>query len=142
MYILKTNASFDSAHFLPGYKGKCNNIHGHRWKVEVEIYDTDLKTDKQCEGMLIDFNDLKNALKKVTSKLDHTFIIQKASLKKTTIDALLSEGFSLYEVDFRPTAENIAKFIFDELKSENYKIKQVTVYETPNNCACYSERIF
>lgn len=47
MYVLKTNSSFDSAHFLSGYKGKCSNIHGHRWKVEIQVKGEKLKEDVQ-----------------------------------------------------------------------------------------------
>ena len=85
MYTLKTNASFDSAHFLAGYEGKCSNIHGHHWTVEIEV------------------------------------------------------GSNSLEVMFRPTAENFAKFFYDEMKGKGYHVLKATVYETPNNCAAYME---
>ena len=61
MYRLKTSAAFDSAHFLSGYNGKCANIHGHRWKIEVEIESAELITDGEKRGMIIDFGDLKKS---------------------------------------------------------------------------------
>ena len=62
MYQLKTEADFDSAHFLSGYTGKCSNIHGHRWHVEIEIESRKLEKNGQERGMLVDFGDLKKDL--------------------------------------------------------------------------------
>ena len=62
MYSLKTNSSFDSAHFLAGYEGKCRNLHGHRWTVEVEVGGEKLMQDGQTRGMVVDFGDLKKDL--------------------------------------------------------------------------------
>ena len=59
MYILKTEQSFDSAHFLGGYEGKCGNIHGHRWRVIIEVNTEQLATDRQLRGMYVDFKTLK-----------------------------------------------------------------------------------
>ena len=59
MYYLKTEQSFDSAHFLHGYSGKCANIHGHRWRIVVTIKSDKLLDDPQNNGMIIDFSDLK-----------------------------------------------------------------------------------
>ena len=70
MYYLKTESSFDSAHFLKGYDGKCRNLHGHRWRVVVEIAADQLKDEGQTRGMLVDFSDLKNALKDICDDLD------------------------------------------------------------------------
>ena len=53
MYILKTEASFDSAHFLAGYNGKCSNLHGHRWKIVLEVQTEELKEDVQHKGMYL-----------------------------------------------------------------------------------------
>lgn len=139
MYTLTTNSSFDSAHFLSGYEGKCSNIHGHRWKVEIEVGNESLSTEGQIRGMIIDFSDLKKDLKKLTDKLDHCLIIEKGSLKKKTLEALLEEDFKIVQVDFRPTAENFAKYFYDEMKKIGYKVVKATVFETPNNCASYCE---
>ena len=62
MYTLISEASFDSAHFLAQYQGKCRNIHGHRWTIKVEIYGEDLQKNGSCRGMLVDFVDLKKYL--------------------------------------------------------------------------------
>lgn len=138
MYILKTEHSFDSAHFLHGYKGKCSNIHGHRWRVVVEVSGEQLIQEGQMRGMLIDFGDLKKDLKEEVNNLDHCLIIEKGSLKETTLSALESEDFRILQFDFRPTAENMAKYFYDKMQIKGYVVKEVTVYETPNNAATYS----
>ena len=72
MYQLKTEADFDSAHFLSGYTGKCSNIHGHRWHVEIEIESRKLEKNGQGRGMLVDFGDLKKDLRELADSMDHT----------------------------------------------------------------------
>lgn len=137
MYILKTEAAFDSAHFLNGYSGKCSNLHGHRWKIEIEIESEKLVENGQCRGMIVDFGDLKSDLKALADSFDHSFIYEKGSLKETTVAALKDENFRLIEVDFRPTAENFSKYFYDVMQGKGYSVRTLTVYETPNNCASY-----
>lgn len=129
MYLLTCEASFDAAHFLTNYDGKCHNIHGHRWRVVLNI------KGEPKNGMVVDFNDIKKDLKNECDYFDHTFIVEKDSLNKELFD-LLSKDFLLREVPFRTTAENFAKYFFDKLNSK-YEVCEVAVYETPNNCARY-----
>lgn len=136
MYYLKTSSSFDSAHFLAGYDGKCKNIHGHRWVVEVRIQGNELQHSGTEKDMLVDFGNFKKSVRELTDSFDHTLIYENGSLKPSTVEALESENFRLIEVGFRPTAENFAKYFYDVL-SENFDIADVTVYETPDNCAIY-----
>ncbi len=138
MYLLKTAATFDSAHFLSGYNGKCANIHGHTWKLEVAISSQELKETGEKRGMIIDFSDLKKAVRELASRFDHTLIYEKGSLKDGTVAALSAEGFKLTEVPFRPTAENFAEHFYRSL-AESLPVKSVSVYETPDNCAVYEE---
>ena len=77
MYALKTQAHFDSAHFLHGYDGKCKNIHGHRWTVEAEITGETLQKDGFQRDMLIDFGDFKRELKNLADFYDHSLIYEK-----------------------------------------------------------------
>ena len=63
MYNLKTSPAFHSAHFLARYNGKCANIHGHRWTVEVVVAGSELVPDGEKRGMIIDFGDLKKAVR-------------------------------------------------------------------------------
>lgn len=139
MYVLRTENSFDSAHFLSGYEGKCANIHGHRWRVVVEVCGEELKQQGQERGMLVDFGDLKKEVKRITDYLDHSLIYEKGSLKPKTVEALQEEDFRMIEVSFRPTAENFAKYFYEEIKKAGHTAKEVIVYETPNNCATYYE---
>lgn len=136
MYILKIEDHFDSAHFLKGYKGKCANIHGHRWKVEIEIQSNEL-----IDGMVEDFTVLKMSIKDIIRFYDHALIIEKGSLRDLTLNCLKEDGFRIIELDFKPTAENFSKLFYDEISKLNYNVKKVTVYETPNNCASYTEEV-
>lgn len=139
MYILKTNSCFDSAHFLSGYEGKCANIHGHRWTVEIETGRDNLDNDGNTRGMIVDFSVLKNDLRQITDNMDHCLIIEKGTLKEKTMEVLQDEKFKILEVMFRPTAENFARYFYDKMKEKGYDVVRATVYETPNNCATYYE---
>lgn len=138
MYYLKAEASFDAAHFLANYDGKCRNIHGHHWLVQVRVCGEALQTDDQECGMLVDFSTLKDALKSVVAPLDHTLIYQTGTLRDKTLDALAEEAFSLTAVPFRPTAENFAQYFYTHMQALGYQVAEATVYETPNNCASYT----
>ena len=137
MYFLKTSASFDSAHFLQGYNGKCANLHGHRWVIEADFSGEHLQKDGVGRGMLIDFGDLKKVVRKLADGFDHALIYEKNSLKSDTEAALISENFNLISVEFRPTAENFARYFHEKLREKGLPIYRVTVYETPDNCAVY-----
>ena len=140
MYTLKTEHSFDAAHFLYGYEGKCSNIHGHRWRVVLEVSGEKLTDEGQMRGMLIDFGDLKKDLKEEVDYLDHCLIIEKGSLKETTLAALESENFRILQFEFRPTAENMAKYFYIDpyllyaaaLLGVSYTVTSLTVY--PLSC--------
>lgn len=137
MYRLTTEHSFDAAHFLAGYEGKCANLHGHRWRVLVEVEGEQLESQGQMRGMLVDFGDVKRVVKEMTDAFDHSFIYEEGSLRQKTLEALLEENFLLIPVTFRPTAENFSKYFYEEMEKQGYPVAQVTVYETPNNCASY-----
>lgn len=138
MYLLTTEASFDSAHFLSGYKGKCSNLHGHRWRIIAEIEQETLCETEQLRGMVVDFGDLKHDLKEIADSFDHSLIIETGSLKNTTLEALRDENFSIIEVPFRPTAEEFARYFYCCMTEKGYSVSRMTVYETPNNCAVYT----
>ncbi len=137
MYSLKTEYHFDSAHFLTDYYGKCENLHGHQWRVMVYISQESLNLTGTHKDMVIDFGVFKKAVREVCDSMDHTFLVEEGSLKDSTIEALKDEGFTLFIVPWRTTAENIATYIAEELISQGFAISAVEVYETPNNCAIY-----
>jgi len=130
MYVLTTEAAFDAAHFLTNYEGKCKNIHGHRWRVVLSI------SGEPINGMVVDFGIVKKDLKDLCDYFDHTFIVEKDSLKPELFK-MLNEEFTLRTVSFRTTAENFAKYFYDTL-NKKYKVVEVMVYETPTNCARYT----
>ncbi|MCC8043364.1 MAG: 6-carboxytetrahydropterin synthase QueD [Oscillospiraceae bacterium] len=139
MYLLKTEACFDSAHFLSGYEGKCANIHGHRWKIVAEVSSDTLHASGQLRGMIVDFSQLKKDVRAIADSFDHGLIYERGTLKPETVTALRSENFKLIKVDFRPTAENLASHFYDLLSSLGYVVHSVAVYETPENCAVYTQ---
>lgn len=139
MYSLRTENSFDSAHFLHQYDGKCSNIHGHRWRVIIEIKGDRLDSEGQERGMLVDFGVLKKDLKEEVDKLDHALIVEENSLKQELLDMLRESNFNVIEIPFRSTAENMAFYFYDVMKKRGYNVKEATVYETPNNSASYCE---
>ena len=117
MYRLRIEDTFDAAHKLIGYEGKCAKLHGHTWKVEVFVVGEEL--DKI--GMLVDFGILKDKLREITGKLDHSFL----------------NDFK--EID-NPTSENIARYIFKNLKMpEGIKLEKVRVWESPSSWCEYHE---
>ncbi|MHB9093668.1 MAG: 6-carboxytetrahydropterin synthase QueD [Eubacteriales bacterium] len=123
MYEISAFGHFDAAHFLRGYPGKCANIHGHRWKVEITLQGANLNQ----LGILIDFMEVKRMLKEVVDIFDHKMINDVPPF-----DSL------------NPTAENIAKFVFDEmsgrlksLTGDSIGITRVTVWESDAACAAY-----
>ena len=140
MYGLKTESAFDAAHFLSDYDGKCENLHGHRWRVIAWIEVDELQTSGQEKDMVVDFGDFKRALRSLVAQFDHMFIVEEGSLAPETIAALESETFKLLVVPWRTTSENFARHFFDELVEMGFPVTRVEVDETPNNCAYYREQ--
>ncbi|MBR4223986.1 MAG: 6-carboxytetrahydropterin synthase QueD [Oscillospiraceae bacterium] len=140
MYYITCEAAFDSAHFLSGYSGKCSNLHGHRWTVQAKIKG-ELCGRGQHRGMVADFGDIKRDLREIADAMDHTLIYEEGSLRESTLAALYEEGFSVYPVPFRPTAENLSRYIYGRMedcgRSHGYEVYSVTVWETPGNGAEY-----
>jgi len=122
MYEVMVEGSFSAAHNLRGYREKCEKLHGHNWKVRVGIQGG--KLDKY--GMLIDFRDVKDYLEKIIKKLDHKYLNEISHFKVTN-----------------PTSENIARFIYDDLKfrlkGSQYGVSKVTVWESDTTSATYSQ---
>lgn len=137
MYYLQAEQSFDAAHFLKGYQGKCKNIHGHRWRVVAVISGDTLQKTGPQRDMLTDFGDLKNDLKALTEPLDHALLVEQGSLRPETQAALEAEEFRMVFLPFRTTAERFSRYFYEALTGLGYQVREVQVYETPNNCARY-----
>lgn len=122
MYELSIETGFASAHQLRGYKGKCEKMHGHNWKVQISVIAERLNEI----DLAIDFHDLKKIANEVVAPLDHAF---------------LNEIFPFTEKN--PSSENIAKWIYDSLKKripdEQVRISSVTVWESDTASASYYE---
>jgi 6-pyruvoyltetrahydropterin/6-carboxytetrahydropterin synthase len=126
MYELSVGTRFAAAHFLQDYSGPCSRLHGHTWSVEVVVKGATLDP----KGMLIDFKDLKGALKYIVGELDHQNLNE--------LDAFQGSG------EQNPTAENLARYIYQRLKrelplNEGAKISAVRVWESPDAWASYQE---
>ena len=135
MYSIKIESYFSSAHFLRGYRGKCEELHGHNWKVEVTVEAK--KLDKI--GMVLDFNDLKMKLNKVLEKLDHKCLNHLTYFKKINPVRKKTANKTKLSNGVNPTSENIAQYIYKNLKSDIPNLKLVTVWENHNSCASYYE---
>lgn len=123
MYELMVESTFSSAHQLRGYKGKCENIHGHNWRVQVYVVSNRLNEI----GLAIDFHELKKMTNDILNQLDHKE---------------LNKVFPFTEIN--PSSENIAKWIFDCIKKklsvyDNVNISAVTVWESDTASATYTE---
>jgi len=125
MYEVTVEREFSSGHYLRNYKGKCENPHGHNYKVRITLRGETL--DKA--GLLLDFRDLKLVMRPVIDRIDHQMLNDLEPF--TTIN---------------PSAENLAKFFFDEtnqqlaeLTSGRVRVKDCTIFETDTTTATYYE---
>lgn len=112
MYTLIVRASFEAAHDIPGHKGKCKHLHGHTYKLEAEFAGTELDEI----GMLVDFGDLKAVLNEFLP--DHCYLNDV--------------------VPFSTTAENLSRWIFEQLQARNLPVAAVTLWETERNGCRYT----
>ena len=125
MFEVTVDDSFAAGHYLRNYKGKCENPHGHNYRVRVTLAGKELDR----AGLLLDFKDLREVMKHVIERLDHQMI---NDLEPFTV--------------INPSAENLAKYFFDQTNERLQKttqgrvlVKNVTVFETDNTTATYSE---
>jgi 6-pyruvoyltetrahydropterin/6-carboxytetrahydropterin synthase len=133
MFQVTKEIHFCYGHRLLNYAGKCRYFHGHNGKIEVQLSAEKLD-DK---GMVRDFTEIKQVLQTwVDEALDHRMILNaKDPLRETLIKA----GEPVVSIDANPTAENIAKLIYDTAKSKGLPVTSVTLWETPNSFATYKE---
>jgi 6-pyruvoyltetrahydropterin/6-carboxytetrahydropterin synthase len=122
MYELKVISHLAAAHQLKETGGKCEKLHGHNWKIEVYVSGPQLDQN----GLLIDFQLVKNAVEKVMAGLDHEFLNELAVFK-----------------NLNPSSENIARIIYEQvgpvINSDRVRITKVTAWESDTACATYSE---
>lgn len=133
---LSTVVEIDSSHYLKDYEGKCANLHGHRWKIEVILEGQEEDLDKA--GMLCDFGIIKDIL----NRYDHAVMVYEPNpdLISDTLELFSKLGFTRVKTfDFNTTAENLAVYWAEEIMLEfarmglKSKVVELRVWETPNN---------
>ena len=121
MYEVSVEGGFAGAHNLKGYKGLCEQLHGHNWKVACT-----LRSDKLNElGMVIDFKKVKAMLAEILNQFDHRYLNDLEPFRKEN-----------------PTTENLARYIFKSLARkvpEGIQVSRVTVWESAGSAVSYSE---
>jgi 6-pyruvoyltetrahydropterin/6-carboxytetrahydropterin synthase len=125
MYEVTVERGFSSGHFLRNYKGKCENPHGHNYKVRITLRGEKL----DHAGLLLDFKDLKQVMRPVIDRIDHQMLNDVAPF-----------------TEINPSAENLARFFFDETNKQlnemtggRVSVKDCTIYETDTTTATYYE---
>ena len=124
MYTLKAEGAFEAAHKIKDYPGKCARLHGHNWVVEAVVKGEELDE----LGMLTDFKTVKKALNETLERFDHRYLNE----------------LEPFASGVNPTAENLARIIFEELASHACFVRgaalaAVTVFESPKSSVTYTK---
>ena len=118
MFELTVEDPFDAAQALRGYDGPCENLHGHTWKVQINLQGKKLNQ----VGLLEDFKVIKQELKQVLDQFDHKLINDVKPFDEEN-----------------PSSENLARYIYKEIKRRKKALTKVTVWESTSSCASYWE---
>jgi 6-pyruvoyltetrahydropterin/6-carboxytetrahydropterin synthase len=120
MFEVSVEETFAAGHALRHYRGKCENVHGHNYRVQVTVEGPDLDSI----GLLVDFGEVKKLIRGVVARLDHRFLNEIAPF-----DAI------------NPSAENLARYFYDEisggLATNASRVREVRIWETDITCATY-----
>jgi 6-pyruvoyltetrahydropterin/6-carboxytetrahydropterin synthase len=120
VYELKIVSQFAAAHQLREFRGKCERLHGHNWKVEVYVEGEQLGEN----GLLIDFKEIKTATKRALERLDHQFLNELSAFES-----------------MNPSSENIARHLFEglseEINTDHIRVSKVTAWESDSACATF-----
>jgi len=132
MYTVNKKIYFCYGHRLVNYAGKCKHLHGHDVVAEFLLGSEQLDE----RGMVVDFSDIKLHLKQwIDDHIDHKMLLYK---NDPMVPVLQAEGEPLFLMDQNPTAENIAKRLFEQAEKMNFPILEVKLWESPTSCAAYS----
>ena len=131
MYSVTKRIEFCYGHRLLDYDGVCRHPHGHNAVVEIEV-----QADRLDErNMVRDFSDIKRSVKGwIDAELDHKMVLRHDD---PLVPALRALGEPVFVVDSNPTAEHLARLIFDHAASLGLPVTRVTLWETPTSCAEY-----
>lgn len=133
MFRVTREIDFCYGHRLLNYDGKCKHLHGHNGKAVIVLEGSKL----DHRGMVVDFSDIKKQVAGwIDNNLDHRMILHEAD---PIVPILRELGEPMHIVSENPTAENIAKLIYDFAKSHRLPIKEVSLWETFNSYATYRE---
>ena len=120
MYEVKIVTQFAAAHRLENFKGKCEGLHGHNWKVEVFLFGPAL----DHTGLLMDFGVVKARTRQVLEEIDHKYLNELAAFQ-----------------DRNPSSENLACYLYERLgaifNGDGVKVRRVDVLESDSSCASY-----
>lgn len=116
MFEVSVREHFDAAHYLRGYMGKCENMHGHRYQVMVTVRVQDVDEI----GLAYDFAVLKRHLREILGRFDHVCLNDVPPFDR-----------------INPSSENIATTIFEELLNRGLPVSSIQVYESPDSCVTY-----
>lgn len=133
MYRVVKELSFCYGHRLLDYEGKCAHPHGHNGLVQIEFGAEQL----DARGMVIDFVDIKAAVKRfLDEELDHKMLLRRDDALTKILQDL---GEPVFVMEDNPTAENIARLIFNDAKKRGLPVLSVRLWETPSSFAEYRE---
>ncbi|MBI4368385.1 MAG: 6-carboxytetrahydropterin synthase [Candidatus Omnitrophica bacterium] len=131
MYTVTKEIYFCYGHRLMDYDGPCRHLHGHNGKVQVELEREHLDQ----KGMVVDFSHIRSAIKEwIDRTLDHTMLLRKDD---PLVPVLKEKKERFYLLGENPTAEAIAKLIYDYVRSKDLPVQQVTLWETESSFATY-----
>ena len=132
MYTVTKRLDFCYGHRLLNYDGVCRHLHGHNALVEIDITAESL----DARDMVVDFSDIKRALKAwIDRELDHKMILRHDD---PMVELLRAQGEPIYTIDSNPTAERLAKLIFDTARGLGFNVSAVRLWETPGSCATWA----
>ena len=132
MYLVTKRIEFCYGHRLLDYDGVCKHPHGHNASVEIDVRTDNLDN----RNMVVDFSDIKRIVKGwIDRELDHKMILRQDDPLVAPLQAL---GEPIYVLDSNPTAERIARLIFDVSREHGLDVTRVTLWETPSSWSTYS----
>ena len=145
---IRSYVETDTGHRVPNHKSKCRHLHGHRYRFEAEIEGDIVDVPGVSEeGMLIDFSDVSQILEvHIHDIIDHAFVVYENDELLTTLFEQLPPEHRIVKVPFIPTAENLAKWAFEQVAphiktayGNRLKLVAMHVRETPKSWACWKE---
>jgi 6-pyruvoyltetrahydropterin/6-carboxytetrahydropterin synthase len=138
----------DTGHRVPNHKSKCRHMHGHRYRWEAEIEgEINTKEGSSDEGMLMDFSDVSDILNEyIHDIVDHSFIVYEKDHEALEALSLLGNEHRTFVVPFVPTAENLAKWAFEQIEpkivskyEQKLRLVAFNVRETPKSWASWKK---